>query len=198
MEIPESISKLSDSFCGLPGIGKRSASRIVFHLLQRPAAEVSDFAAALLDLKKKVFLCSGCFNYTETDPCPVCKSGKRDRSVICVLEKPTDMLSIEKSGMFRGLYHILGGAVSPIDGVQPSDLRIKELIERCRGGEVSEIIMATSLTQPGETTAMYIGEKLKDTDIKISRLARGIPEGSDLEFVDEITLFRALQHRTEF
>ncbi len=190
----ESLEKLIGEFSKLPGIGRKTAQRLAFYLLKQPDEEVKALAQALIDVKEKTKLCSVCFNITETDPCPICSSASRDHSTICVVEEPNDVLAIEKTGMYHGVYHVLGGALSPLDGVGPENLKIKELVARMTD-EVQEVILATNPNVEGEATALYIQKLLKPLRKRVTRLARGIPTGSDLEFVDELTLSRALEGR---
>ena len=181
----------------LPGIGRKSAQRLVFYLLKIPEEQVAELAQSLIELKQKVRYCSVCFNLTEEDPCPICRDASRDRSTICVVEQPNDVLALEKTGQYRGLYHVLGGSLSPLDGIGPENLRVRELIQRLQGGEVREVIVATNANAEGEATAIYLAQLIKPLGIKLSRIARGIPVGSDLEYADEITLAKALEGRID-
>ncbi len=190
----ESLEKLIGELSKLPGIGRKTAQRLAFYLLKQPREEVESLAQALVDVKEKTKLCSICFNITETDPCPICSDSRRDHGTICVVEEPNDVLAIEKTGMYHGVYHVLGGALSPLDGVGPENLKIKELLTRMTD-EVQEIILATNPNVEGEATALYIQKLIKPLGKRVTRLARGIPTGSDLEFVDELTLSRALEGR---
>ena len=190
------IEVLIEQFAQLPGIGRKSAERIAFHILGGMSAEdVEKMCGSVLDAKKSVTLCPECQNLTDTVPCAVCSSQKRDRSIICVVESPKDVAAIEKTNEYNGLYHVLHGALSPIDGVTPEDLKIKELLERLSG--VNEIIMATNPTVSGTATAVYIQRLLQPMGVKITRIAHGIPVGGDLEYADEITLVKALEGRRE-
>lgn len=190
------IEVLIEQFAQLPGIGRKSAERIAFHILGGMSAEdVEKMCGSVLDAKKSVTLCPECQNLTDTVPCVVCSSQKRDRSIICVVESPKDVAAIEKTNEYNGLYHVLHGALSPIDGVTPEDLKIKELLERLSG--VNEIIMATNPTVSGTATAVYIQRLLQPMGVKITRIAHGIPVGGDLEYADEITLVKALEGRRE-
>lgn len=190
------IEVLIEQFAQLPGIGRKSAERIAFHILGGMSAEdVGKMCGSVLDAKKSVTLCPECQNLTDTVPCVVCSSQKRDRSIICVVESPKDVAAIEKTNEYNGLYHVLHGALSPIDGVTPEDLKIKELLERLDG--VNEIIMATNPTVSGTATAVYIQRLLQPMGVKITRIAHGIPVGGDLEYADEITLVKALEGRRE-
>jgi len=181
----------------LPGIGRKSAQRLVFFLLKIPRPEVEALAAALVALKEKVRSCSRCFNITETDPCPICANTQRDSRVICVVEEANDVLALEKTGEYRGQYHVLGGALSPLDGIAPENLKVRELVARLQSG-VDEVILATNPTAEGETTAIYLANLLRPLGLRLSRIARGIPVGGDLEYADEITLTRALEGRVQW
>jgi recombination protein RecR len=195
--LSQSLQHAVDELSKLPGIGKKSAQRLVFYLLKLPRAEVIALAQALMNVKEKAIYCSTCFNITDTDPCAICSDPRRDRSVLCVVEEANDVLALEKTGQFRGLYHVLGGALSPLDDIGPDDLRIKELLARVTA-ETKEIILANNPNAEGEATAIYLSRLLKPRGIKISRIARGIPMGTDLEYADEITLTRALEGRMNF
>ena len=193
----DAVEKAIHELSKLPGIGRKSAQRHVFYLLKQAENHVQQLADALLELKSKVRNCTVCFNITEADPCHFCVSEKRDRTVICVVEEANDVLALENTGEYRGLYHVLGGSLSPLDGIGPDDLRIKELLSRL-SDNVSEIIIATNPNTEGEATALYLAKLVKPLNIKISRIARGIPVGADLEYADEITLARALEGRLEY
>ena len=179
----------------LPGVGRKSAQRIVFFLLRSSEEEVSALANALLEIKSKVKYCSICFNISETDPCPICTNDNRNRHIICVVEEANDVLALERTGEYSGLYHVLGGVLSPLDGVGPDNLHIKELLARI-DNHLQEIIIATNPNAEGEATALYLNKLIKPLNIKVTRIARGIPVGADLEYADEITLSRALEGRT--
>ncbi|HFE53857.1 MAG TPA: recombination protein RecR [Bacteroidetes bacterium] len=191
------IERAIEQLSRLPGIGRKSAQRLVFYLLKIPEEQVAELAQSLIELKQKVRYCSVCFNLTEEDPCPICRDASRDRSTICVVEQPNDVLALEKTGQYRGLYHVLGGSLSPLDGIGPENLRVRELIQRLQGGEVREVIVATNANAEGEATAIYLAQLIKPLGIKLSRIARGIPVGSDLEYADEITLAKALEGRID-
>lgn len=193
----ESIQRAIEELSKLPGIGKKSAQRLVFFLLKLPKTEVISLTQSLIDIKDKASFCSICFNITENDPCPICSSNNRDRSIICVVEEANDVIALEKTGEFRGLYHVLGGSLSPLDGIGPDDLKIKELIKRLTD-EVKEVVMATNPNTEGEATAIYLHKLIRPLGIKITRIARGIPVGTDLEYADEITLTRAIEGRITF
>ena len=193
----ESVQKAVDELSKLPGIGKKSAQRLVFYLLKLPKTEVESLTDALIEIKDKATYCSICFNITEEDPCPICSNNNRDRKTICVVEEARDVVALEKTGEYRGLYHVLGGALSPLDGIGPDDLKVKELMTRLKD-EVQEIIIATNPNTEGEATAIYLSRLIKNLDIRITRIARGIPMGTDLEYADEITLTRAIEGRTRY
>ena len=189
----ESIEKTVELFSSLPTIGRKTAQRLVFHLLRQPDSFVKTFSKSLIELKNNVKYCSTCFNYTEQDPCRICSSAKRDSSVICVVEEPNDVMAIEKTSEYFGLYHVLHGSLNPLEGVTPDQLKIKELLERLQG--VNEIILALNPSVEGEVTTQYIAKLVQPLDIKATRIARGIPVGSDLEFADEATISRAMEGR---
>ncbi len=191
------VVRLVEEFYKLPGIGPKSAQRLAYHLLRMPAAEAEALAAAILDVKEKITFCSVCQNVTEVDPCRICSSDQRERSVICVVEEPLDILAIERTGKYRGLYQVLHGAISPMDGIGPEELKIGELLGRLRSGEVREVILATNPNLEGEATAMYLGRLLRPLVSRVTRLARGLPVGGDLEYADEVTLTHALEGRQE-
>ncbi len=190
----ESIEKAIDMLSSLPTIGRKTAQRLTFFLLKQDEKYIEDFSKAMIELKKNVKLCSVCFNYTESDPCPICSSPKRDRSIICVVESPNDVFAIEKTNEFFGLYHVLHGTLNPLENISPEDLKIKELIKRLDNG-VEEVVLALNPNVEGEVTTQYITNLIKPLGKKISRIARGIPVGSDLEFSDEATIIKALQGR---
>ena len=194
---PSSLENLIDKFASLPGVGRKSAQRLAFYILGLPEAEAKSFAAAVIEAKNIVRCCKICQNLTEDEICPICASDRRDRSIICVVSEPRDVLSIERGHEYNGLYHVLHGVLSPMSHVGPDDIRIKELLVRAAEPEVEEVIMATNPDTEGEATAMYISRLLKPFDIKVTRLAYGIPVGSNLEFTDDATLNRALDGRTE-
>jgi recombination protein RecR len=182
----------------LPGVGRKSAQRIAFHLLRSPEADSRRLATAIVDLKANVHDCSICGNVTETDPCALCADTRRDPSVLCVVEQPMDVLALERTGEFHGRYHVLKGALSPVDGIGPVQLRLRELVDRVRAGGITEVIVATNPTAQGEATALYIARLLQgEPSAKVTRIARGVPMGSDLEFSDQVTLARALSGRKE-
>jgi len=191
------ITQLIEAFAKLPGIGNKSAQRLAFHVLDMPLEKAENLANAIISARSNIKYCSFCCNFTDKDPCGVCSSGKREVSIIMVVEDPRDMAAYERTGEFRGLYHILHGAISPMNGVAPADLKIKELLERLRDEMVSEVIVATNPNIEGEATAMYLSKLIKPLGIKVTRIAHGVPVGGDLEYVDEVTLSRALEGRRE-
>jgi len=186
------VSKLTD----LPGIGKKTAQRLAFYIMKLENEEALSLARAIEDVKKKVTHCSSCFNLTEVDPCTICSDPKRDRSVICVIENPSDVNAIEKAGIYRGVYHVLSGALSPLDNIGPDELRLHELEERLNDS-VKEVIVATNPTVEGEATATYIASRLTKSGIRVSRIARGLPVGGDLELADKVTLARSIEGRLD-
>ncbi len=194
----EAVSKLIQSLNKLPGIGPKSAQRIAYHLLRSDEVENQALAEAILQVKQKTRLCTVCLNVSETDICHICASEPRDRSKICVVEQPQDILALEHTRKYNGLYHVLHGALSPGDGVGPDELRIPELLERLKAGGVAEVILATNTNLEGEQTAMYLQKLIAPLGIRVTRLARGLPFGSELEYADDITLSRALEGRQEF
>ena len=194
---PTSFEALIDGFAMLPGIGKKSAQRLAFFVLSMPEGEAETFAAAILEARKKVHPCRVCHNLTDEELCPICASDRRNTAVICVVAEPRDVASIERGGGYDGVYHVLHGVLSPMNHVGPEDLRIRELVARVAAGGVEEVILATNPDTEGETTAMYIARLLKPFEVRITRLAYGIPVGSNLEFADDATLLRAMQGRTE-
>ena len=194
----EAINKLIQEFNKLPGIGPKSAQRLAFYLLRAPEEQSKLLAEAILSLKQKVTLCSTCFNVTESDPCPTCRSDERDRSKICIVEQPQDILALEHTGIYHGLYHVLHGAISPTEGIGTDDIRIKELLSRLQDGSVKEVILATNPNLEGEQTAMYLSRQISPLGIKVTRLARGLPFGTELEYADDVTLTRAIEGRQEF
>jgi len=198
MRIPKSVEAVISEFEKLPGIGPKTAERLTYHLLNAPKEYASQLAAAVLDLKEKTTICETCFNITEVNPCEICSSEGRGKSAIMVVEEPLDVLALEKSHAFKGLYHILGGCIAPLQGIGPEHLRIKELLNRLKKGGVKEIILATNPSVEGESTAMYLQKLISPLGIKITRIARGLPVGADLEYADEVTLSRAIEGRMEY
>ena len=194
---PKAVTRLIEAFAQLPGIGPKTASRLTYYLLKDNAGKADLLSETLRDLKANTVFCATCFNIADASPCAICTSETRDGSVICVVEEPLDVQAIERTREFKGRYHVLHGAISPMDGIGPEDLRVRELIDRATTGAVREIILATNPSLEGENTAMYIQKKLAGTRVKLTRLARGLPVGGDLEYADETTLTRALQGRSE-
>jgi recombination protein RecR len=194
---PDAVSRLVDEFSRLPGIGPKTASRLTYYLLRAPVEQVQALGDAVLQLRERIQFCSRCYNITELDPCPVCSDVRREQHSICVVEEPLDVLAIERTGEYRGLYHVLHGAISPVEGIGPEDLRVRELVERVKREPISEVILATNPSLEGEATAMYIRRQLYSLNVRITRLARGLPMGGDLEYADAITLARALEGRQE-
>ncbi len=194
---PATLENLIDHFASLPGIGRKSAQRLAFHVLSLPEGEAEDFAAAILEARKSVHCCPVCQNLTDGEKCAICANPRRDTGVICVVAEPRDVVSIERSREFSGVYHVLHGVLSPVSRVGPDDIRIRELVSRVAEGNVNEVIMATNPDTEGDTTAMYISRLLKPFGVKVTRLAYGIPVGSNLEFADDATLLRAMEGRRE-
>ena len=195
--IPEPVTKLIEAFSRLPGVGPKTASRLTFYLL-RASDDVSvALALALTNLKEQTRFCSTCFNITVHDPCPVCASLDRDASLVAVVEEPLDLMALERTGIYRGKYHVLHGAISPVSGVGPDDLKIRELVRRVETGDIREVIVATNPGMEGDATAMYLQRELAATGVVTTRLARGLPTGGDLEYVDSVTLMQALEGRSE-
>jgi len=194
----EPLARLIEAFNKLPGIGPKSAQRLAYYLLHRPDEEAEVLAEAILALKEKIGLCSVCLNITDCDPCLICQDKERDHSKICVVERPSDIPPLERTGKYKGVYHVLHGAISPAQGIGSEELKAKELLSRLRDGSVTEIILATNPNLEGETTAMYLRRMILPLDIRITRLARGLPFGADLEYADDMTLGQALEDRREF
>lgn len=197
MHYPEPISKLIDSFMKLPGIGPKTAGRLAFFVLSMKEDTVLDFAKALVDAKRNLHFCSVCGHITDVDPCQICEDKQRDRSLICVVQDPKDVIAMEKMRDYQGLYHVLHGAISPMDGVGPEDINVPTLLTRLQDEEVEELILATNPTIEGEATAMYISRLVRPSGIKTTRIAHGLPVGGDLEYADEVTLSKALEGRRE-
>ena len=195
--LPDSITALIAALARLPGVGPRSAERIALHLVQTDSAVVKDLAAIILLAREKIQFCTTCGALTEKSPCPICENSRRDGSLICVVERAVDILSVEKSGTFRGKFHVLGGKISPLDGVEPDDLKISELEKRLTGEPIKEIIIALGTDVEGDATSNYLAKRLARPGLKISRIGFGLPAGSGLEFADELTLSRALEGRRE-
>lgn len=191
------VAALIEEFSKLPGVGVKTAQRLTFFILRSPSDQARRLAEAIMRVKESIIYCSRCFNITESDPCLTCSDPSRDQEVICVVEEPLDVLALEKTGVYKGLYHVLHGAISPVEGIGPKDLRIDELIQRVRNNKVREIILATNPNFEGEYTANYIKSQLASTDVRVTGLARGLPMGGDLEYADEGTLSRALEGRRD-
>lgn len=194
MQTSDALERVAEELAKLPSIGRKTAHRIAMYLAKSPSDDVINLSDALLELKDKIKLCSNCCNITEEDPCEICNSDRRNKSVICIVEEPSDVYAIEKTNEFRGQYHVLHGIISPLDGIGPEDIRIKELLTRL-GGNIDEIILALNPSVEGEYTITYLTKLIKPLDIKVSRIARGIPVGTDLEFADEITIAKAMEGR---
>jgi len=191
------VARLIDEFEKLPGIGHKTAQRLAFHILNMPADKAIAFANAIIDAKKTIHYCSVCGDLTDTDPCRICSSQNRDRSVICVVESPRDVAAMERIKEYKGLYHVLHGVISPLDGIGPDDINMKSLIKRVGEGEIKEVILATNPDVEGEATAMYIAKLIRPMCIKTTRIAHGLPVGGDLEYADEVTLAKSLEGRRE-
>ena len=190
------ITRLIEELSKLPGIGSKSAQRLAFHIINMPKDQAAGLASAIVDARENIRYCSQCFNLTDSELCPICRNEKRNKKVIMVVETPRDLAAYEKTGKYEGVYHVLHGAISPMLGIGPNDIRLKELMLRLQG-DVDEVIIATNSSLEGETTAMYISKFIKPTGIKVSRIASGVPVGGDLEYIDEVTLLRALEGRVE-
>jgi recombination protein RecR len=193
----EPIERLIDEFRRLPGIGPKSAERLAYSVLRRPREDAERLSRAILEVKDRILCCSRCNNFSDLDPCHYCRSGSRSGETVCVVEQPGDIVAVERTREYRGRYHVLHGALSPINGVGPEDLQIRNLLERLREGEVKEVILATNPNVEGEATAIYLARLLKPIGVRVSRIALGLPVGSDLEFADEVTMSKALEHRHE-
>ena len=197
MPTAKPIARLIEELNKLPGIGPKSAQRLTYHLLRAPTNEVGALGEAIRNLKEKLTLCSTCLNITDSDPCAICRDEERDRTKICIVEEPIDILPLERTKKYKGLYHVLHGVIAPTDGVGPDELKVKELLSRLNDGLVTEIILATNPNLEGEATAMYIQRLIAPLGIRVTRLARGLPYGGDLEYVDDVTISRALEGRQE-
>lgn len=193
--VPPALERLIDDLTRLPGIGRKTATRLALYMLRRPASEALGLAEDLSVLHSSIRLCSGCYTFSETDPCPICGDPRRDTGLVCVVEQPGDMIAVEKTGTFRGVYHILHGVLSPMDGIGPEELKIQELYQRVGSGTLKEVLLATSSTVPGEATASYLIDQLQRFPIRVTRLACGIPMGMDIKYADEHTLARAIDSR---
>ena len=192
---PQSVERLISEFAKFPGIGKKTAQRMAFHILMSNNEHSAHLAQAVMDVKTKILLCSACGGITEDDPCHICSDARRDKNLICIVEDPADIYAFERMGIFRGLYHVLGGVISPLDGIGPDSLTIDRLLTRIQEG--MEIILATNASIEGDTTALYLGKILNEKGVEVTRLARGIPVGGELEYIDEATLQRAIEGRTQ-
>lgn len=197
MQLPKALEQLIDRLTRLPGIGRKSAQRLAFFILYLPQEEAAELANAIMRVHERVRQCSVCFGVAESDPCSICSDPGRDRSRICVVEEAKDVVVVERTGEFHGVYHVLGGALSPLDGIGPEELRIRELLDRVNGGGVVEVVLATNPNMAGEATTMYISKALKPHGVRVTRIAHGVPVGGDLEYADEVTLGKALQGRRE-
>jgi recombination protein RecR len=199
MKIPKAVQATIESFEKLPGIGPKTAQRLTFYLLHVPEDEIEKFSESLKNLKTGTQICSVCFTVGETDPCEICSDSNRDQSLICVVEEPLDVLALEKSGKYKGVYHVLHGRIDPLNNIGPEEIYIEQLLKRIKSNEVTEIILATNPTMEGEATAMYIDKQIKAMlpNLKITRIGRGLPIGADIEYADEITLQRAMEGRSE-
>ena len=191
------LESLIDEFARLPSIGRKTAQRLALHILKSPREEAARLAEALLLVKDRVGFCTRCGNYAEQDPCPLCSDPRRDHGLVCVVEQPVDVLALERTESFRGVYHVLGGALAPLDGIGPEELRVAELLRRLQDGSVREVVLATNPTVEGEATAVYLSGELKRPGVKITRIAMGIPVGSDIEYTDEVTMLKAMEGRRE-
>ena len=194
----EPVGRLVEEFHKLPGIGPKTAQRLTYYMVRMPEEEARSLAEAVLAVKERIVLCSACFNITESDPCRLCTEPQRDQSLICVVEEALDVVSLERSGVYRGLYHVLHGVISPMNGIGPDDLKIQPLLSRLKSGEVQEVVLATNPNLEGEATSMYIHRLISPLGVKVTRLARGLPVGGDVEYADEVTLGRAIEGRQEF
>lgn len=192
-----SIEKLIESFEKLPSIGHKTAIRLAFHMLDLNKDETNEFVNSILDARNKLKYCSTCFNIADTDPCPICSNPKRDASIICVVEDVRDILAMERTNEFKGVYHVLHGTISPMNGIGPEDIKIKELLDRIKDNDIKEIIIATNPRVEGEATSIYLSKLIKPLNVKVTRIAHGIPVGGDLEYTDEVTLMKAIEGRRE-
>ena len=194
---PEPVARLIEALQRLPGVGPKTAQRMTFFLLKRPVEEVRELAESLVAVKERIVYCGTCFNVTDQDPCRICAAPARDARVLCVVEEPNDLLAMERTGEFRGRYHVLLGALSPLDGIGPDDLKVRELLLRLEQGETGEVILATNQNVEGEATALYLAKLLRPLGVRVTRIARGLPVGGDLEYADQVTLSKALEGRRE-
>jgi recombination protein RecR len=197
-KVAEPITQLIKKLSRLPGIGEKTASRLALHIMRSSREEARELAASIIAVKEKIALCSQCCNLTDADPCTICAGGERDRSLLCVVEEPGDLIALENSGDFKGLYHVLHGVISPLDGVTPDDIKIGDLLKRLEGGQVKEVILATNPTTNGNATALYLATIIRPLGITVTRIAQGIPMGGDIEYTDEVTLRKAMEGRRQF
>lgn len=197
MLYPQPMNRLIHELSKLPGVGPKTAQRLAFHILTLPREEIDKLAASLIEAKQKLIFCEICGHLTEVSPCQLCTDPGRDQTLLCVVEEPKDVIAMEKTRVYKGEYHVLGGAISPLEGIGPEELRIKELLQRAAGGRFKEVIVATDPNVEGEATALYLSKILRPLGVKVTRLARGLPVGGDLEYADEITLGKAMEGRTE-
>ena len=191
------IDDLIEALTRLPGVGKKSATRLAFHILRSNTAEAQRLARAILDVKEKIHLCTLCFNLTDEDPCQICRDDRRNKETLCIVEGPNDLIAIENTGEYKGRYHVLHGTISPLEGIGPENLKIKELMDRLRKEKVSEVILAINPTVEGSTTALYLADLIKPLGVRVTRIAYGIPMGSEIEYVDTMTLSKAMEGRRE-
>ena len=198
IRVADPINRLIKSLAKLPGVGEKTASRLALYILRCSREEALDLARSIVAVKDKITMCKVCCNLTEEDPCKICSSGRRDREIICVVEEPGDLIALENIGEFSGLYHVLHGVISPLDGINPEDIRIRELLNRLKNGQVKEVIVATNPTTNGNATALYLSNVIKPLGIMVTRIAQGIPMGGDIEYTDEVTLKKALEGRRNF
>ncbi|MDX1779421.1 MAG: recombination mediator RecR [Thermodesulfobacteriota bacterium] len=196
--VAEPINRLIRSLAKLPGVGEKTASRLALHILRCSRDEALELARSIVAVKEKITMCKVCCNLTDQDPCTICLSQKRERDIICVVEEPGDLIALETGGEFKGLYHVLHGVISPLDGINPEDIRIQELLNRLKSGQVKEVIIATNPTTNGNATALYLSNVIKPLGIRVTRIAQGIPIGGDIEYTDEVTLKKALEGRRSF
>ena len=198
IRVADPINRLIKSLAKLPGVGEKTASRLALYILRCSREEALDLARSIVAVKDKITMCKVCCNLTEEDPCKICSSGRRERDIICVVEEPGDLIALETGGEFRGVYHVLHGVISPLDGINPDDIRIQELLNRLKNGQVKEVILATNPTTNGNATALYLSNLIKPLGVTVTRIAQGIPMGGDIEYTDEVTLKKALEGRRNF
>jgi recombination protein RecR len=196
IQLAQPISRLIQELTKLPGVGEKTASRLAMYILRASKEDAESLARVILEVKEKIRLCSQCFNLTDQEPCQICQDPRRNGEVICVVSGPEDLMALEKSGSFRGLYHVLHGVLSPLEGVGPKDLRVNELLSRLQGRKVKEVIVATNPSAEGEATAQYLSQVIKPLDIRVTRIARGVPMGGDLQYIDAVTLSKSLENRS--